>query len=67
MVGCNHLNASCRWVNMFNANLDASPTQQKTAKQLILELRRWEETEEKKKVRGKLDAKDFDAEQYQVS
>lgn len=67
MVGCNYLSAPYRWVNMFNANLDASPTQQKTTKQLILELRRWEETEEKKKVRGKLDAKDFDAEQYQVS
>lgn len=52
---------------MFNANLDASPAQQKTSKQLILELRCWEETEDKKKVRGKLDAKDFDAEQYQAS
>ena len=51
---------------MFNANLDASPSQRKSVKQLMLELRRWEEAEEKKKTRGKLDAKDFDSEQYQV-
>ncbi|KIP02641.1 hypothetical protein PHLGIDRAFT_285698 [Phlebiopsis gigantea 11061_1 CR5-6] len=54
-----------RWVNMFNANLDASPSQRKSVKQLMLELRRWEEAEEKKKTRAKLDAKDFDSGQYQ--
>ena len=59
-------NISSRWVNLFNANLDASPAQRKTTKQLMLDLRRWEETEEKKKGKGKFDTKDFDPEKYQV-
>ena len=51
---------------MFNANLDASASQRKTRKQLLLELRRWDEAEEKKKAKPKLDAKKIDAAEYQV-
>lgn len=55
-----------RYVNMFNANLDASPAQRKPVKQLKVEMRRWDEAEEKKKTRKKVDAKDIDPEEYQV-
>jgi E3 ubiquitin-protein ligase RAD18 len=56
-----------RWVNMFNANLDASVAQRKTRRQLLTELRRWDETEERKRTRPKLDPKKIDPEEYQVS
>ncbi|EKM55961.1 uncharacterized protein PHACADRAFT_209467 [Phanerochaete carnosa HHB-10118-sp] len=54
-----------RYVNTVNANLDASPAQRKSVKQLQVEMRRWDEAEEKKKTRKKVDAKDFDPEEYQ--
>ncbi|GJE87930.1 RING-finger-containing E3 ubiquitin ligase [Phanerochaete sordida] len=54
-----------RFVNMYNANLDASEGQRKSVKQLQIEMKRWDEAEEKRKTRKKVDAKDIDSEEYQ--
>lgn len=51
---------------MFNANLDASPGARKTLKQLRLELRRWDDAEERRRARGRPDAREFDADEHQV-
>lgn len=39
----------CRWVVLYNANLDRSPNNRKTSVELKKDLKRWEEERPKKK------------------
>ncbi|THG96771.1 hypothetical protein EW026_g5111 [Hermanssonia centrifuga] len=53
-----------RWITLYNANRDASLLQRKPLKQMKLELKKWEEMEEKKK-KNRADASNLDPATYQ--
>ena len=53
-------------MNMYNANLDASEGQRRSLKQLQIDMKRWDEAEERRKARKRVEAKDIDPEEYQV-